>query len=146
MAPGGHEGFRSDQNLEGERGLRKVLSHGREMSWFGRRFRRRSGRRTRRQHSTRRNNICQLAIAIGGRERSTLDCADVMRAWLGDLDGALSGSTQGDNSICLLGSLKTGRLGESPVNLSMTLKKNAEKGTGNGSLVDPRRIDQGLEK
>lgn len=69
--------------------------------------------------------------AIGERVGITLDCAEVMRAWLGDLDGALSVSTQGDSSICLLGSLKTGRLGESPVNLSMTLKRSGDKGYEN---------------
>lgn len=47
----------------------------------------------------------------------TLDCADVVRA--GDLDRGRSPSAQGDSSMGLLDSLKIGRLGESPVNLSM---------------------------
>lgn len=38
---------------------------------------------------------------------------------MGDLAGVRLLSTQGDNSIALLVSLKMGRLGESPVNLSM---------------------------
>lgn len=49
----------------------------------------------------------------------TLDCADVVRAYPGDLDRGRSPSAQGDSSMGLLDSLKIGRLGESPVNLSM---------------------------
>lgn len=49
----------------------------------------------------------------------TLDCADVVRAYPGDLDRDRSPSAQGDSSMGLLDSLKIGRLGESPVNLSM---------------------------
>lgn len=48
---------------------------------------------------------------------NTLDCAEVVRA--GDLDCMRSFSTHGDSSTGLLGSLKSGRLGESPVNLSI---------------------------
>lgn len=40
---------------------------------------------------------------------------------MGDLAGVRLLSTQGDNSIALLDSLNIGRLGESPVNLSMVL-------------------------
>lgn len=47
----------------------------------------------------------------------TLDSVGVDR--MGDLVGVRLPSTQGDNSMALLGSLKMGRLGESPVNLSM---------------------------
>lgn len=50
---------------------------------------------------------------------ATLDCADVVRAYPGDLDRGRSPSAQGESSMGLLGSLKIGRLGESPVNLSM---------------------------
>lgn len=49
----------------------------------------------------------------------TLDCADVVRANPGDVDRERPLSAQGANSIDLLGSLKTGRLEESLVNLSM---------------------------
>lgn len=52
-------------------------------------------------------------------EEVTLDCADVVRAYPGDLDRDRSPSAQGDSSMGLLDSLKIGRLGESPVNLSM---------------------------
>lgn len=38
---------------------------------------------------------------------------------MGDLVGVRLPSTQGDNSMALLVSLKTGRLGESPANLSI---------------------------
>lgn len=47
----------------------------------------------------------------------TLDCAEVVRA--GDLDCARLLSTQGDSSTALVGSLKMGRLVESPVYLSI---------------------------
>lgn len=40
---------------------------------------------------------------------------------MGDLAGVRLLSTHGDNSMALLDSLKMGRLGESPVNLSMVL-------------------------
>lgn len=49
----------------------------------------------------------------------TLDCADVVRGNPGDLDRGRSPSAQGDSSMGLLDSLKIGRLGESPVNLSI---------------------------
>ena len=49
----------------------------------------------------------------------TLDCADVVRGNPGDLDRGRSPSAQGDSSTGLLDSLKIGRLGESPVNLSI---------------------------
>lgn len=47
----------------------------------------------------------------------TLDCAEVVRT--GDFEGVRPPSAQGDSSIDLDGSLNMGRLGESPVNLSM---------------------------
>lgn len=49
----------------------------------------------------------------------TLDCAEVVRAYPGDVDRERPFSAQGASSIDLLGSLKTGRLEESRVNLSM---------------------------
>lgn len=51
------------------------------------------------------------------RGRVTLDSVGVVR--VGDLAGVRLPSTHGDNSMALLDSLKMGRLGESPVNLSM---------------------------
>lgn len=54
-----------------------------------------------------------------GRGAITLDSVGVDR--VGDLVGVRLPSAHGDNSIDLLVSLKMGRLGESPANLSMVL-------------------------
>lgn len=48
---------------------------------------------------------------------------------MGDLVGVRLLSTHGDNSMALLDSLKMGRLGESPVNLSMVLSGVVVRGT-----------------
>lgn len=53
---------------------------------------------------------------------------------MGDLVGVLLVSTHGDSSMALLGSLKMGRLGESPVNLSMVPSGAVVKGFRVGSL------------